>query len=82
MRITPRLKWYEWIGWLVNTLMIAGGVTFILINIAEQEMRAALIGFLASLLGIGLWTWILLFYGKGKKENAASEPEKPERSEA
>ena len=80
MRIIHKLKWYEWIGWFVNALMIAGGVTFILINILEEEMRAALIGFLVSLLLVGIWTWILLFYGKGKKEESASEPEKSQRS--
>jgi len=79
MRIVPRLKWYEWIGWLVNALMIAGGVTFILINILEAEMRAAMIGFLFSLLLVGLWTWILLFFGKEKKKKSAPELETPPR---
>lgn len=67
------LKWYEWVGWLVNVLMTAMAILFIVINIMEAEMRAAGIGLLASATLIGTWTWVLLCYGKPEKEKIVQQ---------
>jgi hypothetical protein len=64
MRKAFQLRWYEWIGWLVDALMIAGSIAFVSINMIEGETRAALIGFAVTLLPVGLWSWILLCFGK------------------
>lgn len=63
---SPGLTWYEWIGWLVNVLMVIMAALFILINYGDGEMRAVWIGFLSSICLVALWTWILLFYGKNR----------------
>ncbi|MBW1614769.1 MAG: hypothetical protein JRJ57_12580 [Deltaproteobacteria bacterium] len=63
------LKWYEWVGWLVNILMTAMAILFIIVNIMEAEMRAAGIGLLASATLIG----ILLCYGKPEKEKIVQQ---------
>ncbi|MGA2225333.1 MAG: hypothetical protein ABSH41_12920 [Syntrophobacteraceae bacterium] len=60
------LKWYDWIGWLVNLLMAAIALFFILANALEAEWRAVLIGASGSVFLIGTWTWVLLYYGKPK----------------
>ena len=59
-----RLKWYEWIGWVVEVCMVALGALIISSSIAEKEPRAAVIGALVFGLLVGIWTWVMLFYGK------------------
>ncbi len=68
MKIIPRLRWYEWIGWAVNALMIAASVVFIAVSAMEGESRASLIGLCAALFLVGVWSWVLLFYGKERGE--------------
>jgi len=60
------LTWYEWIGWLVNVLLVAMAIFFIGINILQAEFRATLIALFGFTSLIGLWTWVLLCYGKPK----------------
>jgi hypothetical protein len=57
-----KLKWYEWVGWLVNVLMVTIVTTFIWYSVQGQEYRAVFIMLGLSLIVIGVWTWVLLFY--------------------
>lgn len=59
-----RLKWYEWIGWVVEVCMVALGALIISSSIAEKESRAAVISIIGFVLLVGIWTWVMLFYGK------------------
>lgn len=59
-----KFKWYEWIGWTVNILMIAVATLIIAFSYLGEEMRASVIAAIISFIFIGAWTWILLFYGK------------------
>ncbi|MDD5204924.1 MAG: hypothetical protein PHS17_05860 [Desulfobacterales bacterium] len=70
MKIGFTLRWYEWIGWLVNALIIGGAAVFISISLSEEETRPALICFSASLFLVGCWSWVLLFYGKETEESS------------
>ena len=60
------LRWYEWIGWLVNLLMAAMATFFILVNALEEEWRAVLIGASCAVFLIGTWSWVLISYGRTK----------------
>lgn len=73
MKIVPRLRWYEWIGWIVDGLMIVGFALFISISLIEDETRPALIGLFVSLILVGGWTWVLLFYGREKKKGPGGD---------
>jgi hypothetical protein len=61
------LKWYEWIGWLVNVLIAAIALFFITANATENEWRAVAIGTSGSAALILAWTWVLVYYGRGAK---------------
>ena len=73
MRGTGNLKWYDWVGWLVNLMMAVIASFFILANALEAEWRAVLIGASGSALLIGIWTCILLYYGKTKSRKFTQE---------
>lgn len=73
MRKIPKIRWYEWIGWLVNMLMMALAALFVVINFKEGETRACWIGLFGSGIPILFWTWVLLYFGKGKGESPSEE---------
>jgi hypothetical protein len=77
-----KLKWYEWIGWSVNLLMITMATLFIALSYLDEEMRAAVIAAIISIFFIGAWTWVLLFYGKtqGVSNDAESSISREEKS--
>ncbi len=61
-----RLAWYEVMGWVVNFLMTAMASVFIWYSYQGQEWRVLWTSLGITLLAIGSWTWILLFYGREK----------------
>jgi len=67
------LRWYEWLGWLVDFLMFVMGAVFVGINFIENETRAGNLGLIGTILFVGVWTWILLYFGKGKGGSDSEE---------
>jgi hypothetical protein len=64
MELNFHLKWYEWIGWMVNvTIMIMAGL-FVTVSFIGDEVRAALIGLAIGTIVAAAWTWVLLYYEK------------------
>jgi hypothetical protein len=64
MELIFHLKWYEWIGWLVNIVMMAMSALFITLSFVGDELRAALTGLAIAAIVITAWTWVLLYYQK------------------
>ncbi len=58
------IAWYEWLGWLVEALLLVLALLVIGSTISEGEMRPTVVS--AAMFGaiIGLWTWIMVRYGK------------------
>ena len=73
MKERYHLTWYEWIGWLVNVLMVAIGAVFVGVNFMEHETRAGNIGLIGTLFLVGAWSWILLYFGKGNDRSGSEE---------
>ena len=67
------LRWYERIGWLVDFFMFGMGAVFVGINFVENETRAGNIGLIGTLFLVGVWTWILLYFGKGNDNSGSKE---------
>ncbi|MEI9475670.1 MAG: hypothetical protein WCO26_03750 [Deltaproteobacteria bacterium] len=70
-----RLKWYEWIGWLVNIVMAAMAAIFVTLSFLGEELRAALMGLGIAATFIAAWTWVLLFYGKPREAGLNHKPQ-------
>lgn len=70
-----KLKWYEWIGWLVNLLMVAVAVLFVVFTYLGDELRAALFAAAISLTLIGAWTWVLLYFERPRRSRQAEAPD-------
>ena len=69
-RTLENLKWYEWIGWIVEIITIWFGVIFVWTHVCLDEMRAAWIG-LATFGSISLaWLWILVKYHTERKNQS------------
>ena len=58
------LQWYEWLGWFVELLIVTLAVVFVAYNVAEGALRATLISIGGFTVVIGIWTWVLMWYGK------------------
>lgn len=58
------IKWYEWIGWMVEALLAALGVVFVASTASEGEIRPLLVSLVGFGILVGAWTWILLKYEK------------------
>ena len=66
-RKLEELKWYEWIGWIIEGLTIWFGVVFVYTHICLNEMRAAWIS-LAFFGFVSLaWMWVLVKYHPERK---------------
>ena len=64
------LKWYEWIGWIIEVITIWFGVVFVWTHICLDEMRAAWIS-LAFFGTVSLiWMWVLVKYHPGEKRRS------------
>lgn len=67
MERTSHLKWYEWIGWLVNiTTTVMAGI-FVIVSVIGDELRAAVTGLAIAAIVVAGWTWVLLFYGRANE---------------
>ena len=73
MRWITNLRWYERIGWLVDVLMVAIGGTFVAFNFRAYEIHAAVVGIMGTLIPVGVWTCVLLYFGKGNDISEAGE---------
>lgn len=58
------ITWYEWIGWIVEALLIAIAMIFLISTFSEVEIRPILVSILGSGLFVGSWTWVMVKYGK------------------
>jgi len=64
------LKWYEWIGWIIEAVTIWFGAVFVWTHVCLNEMRAAWIA-LAFFGGSSLaWMWVLVKYHPERKAKA------------
>ncbi|AFM23511.1 hypothetical protein [Desulfomonile tiedjei] len=58
------IRWYEWIGWTVEALVIALAIVFIGSTISEGEIRPILVSTIGFGIVIGAWTWVMLKCGR------------------
>lgn len=69
------LQWYEWIGWMVNILMIALSAFFVTVSFTGDEVRAALTCLALATILVPAWTWVLLYYGKPRETRSNPQTE-------
>lgn len=58
------LKWYEWLGWVVEFCLVGFGMLCLYTFFQEKEWRAFLLVLAFFALVSGGWLWILLQYPK------------------
>lgn len=58
------LRWYEWIGWTVEALLVVLAGIFVVSTFSEGEVRPLIVSLGGFGVIIGIWTWVLVTYGK------------------
>jgi hypothetical protein len=69
------LKWYEWIGWLVNVMIMVMAGLFVTVSFIGDEVRAALTALAVATVVIAAWTWVLIYYGKPREAGGNPQTE-------
>jgi hypothetical protein len=60
-----QLKWYEWLGWVVEVFLVCFAMLCLYTFFQEREWRTFLLVSAFFAFVSGGWLWILLHYSKG-----------------